>query len=298
MSFVDNFSVRQRRAQAVEPLSTSSLSVNPPYIPAGPEDAPPTLTSQVVAPALTSQSQSSSGGLSTASTTIAVLLSLFGLAVLGINCSCFRSIRGLEATEVAKQDKTVVSRTIIHGEDSDTRYRGYGHCAPNHSRRSSTRRALDPTNPLHQRPRSTAKFTEKICSPPGSQACTVPISISIPIPLTKPQNPLLDPHPQSAPAHTLSFCGQAIVATGEGVEVGAAVSPGYPSRGCCERDANQVTCKTWSSVKRFQDVDVIVRGWQSKLHQTVVWNSYQRWRVPFEQRFVVRLRCASTGRRE
>jgi hypothetical protein len=204
MPFVDNF-LDGRRAQAVEPTPTP---VNPSYIPAGPEAAPPTSTSQSVSPTLAPQSTS---GLSTTSTAyIAVFLSLFGLVTLGKFC-----VRSLQ-------------EQIVHPLTAYVIWR---------ARRRQTNQKLDGLS-LHERPSENAEIPDVEAG--GSARLTIPItpqpsvrwtpqirSISGPLPVessakksatlspkrarsppptyTKPQNPFADSYPRSAPAHTLSF---------------------------------------------------------------------------------------------
>jgi len=87
---------------------------------------------------------------------------------------------------------------------------------------------LDPTDPLYQRPIASGKSREKICNP-ISQACTV-------------STPNIHQAPESVRGFlpeictsTLALvCGQWTADTEAGF-----VSPGYPSRACCERDADQ-----------------------------------------------------------
>ncbi|KAF8844557.1 hypothetical protein BDN67DRAFT_1008070 [Paxillus ammoniavirescens] len=185
MPFVDNFYDGRRRAQAVEPTPTP---VNPSYIPAGPEAAPPTSTSQSVSPTLASQSTS---GLSTASTAyMAVFLSLFGLITLAYVIWRVRR----------RQTNQKLDGLSLHERPSENAE------IPDVEAGGSARLAIPIT------PQPSVRWTPQIRSISGPLPAESPgkrlspkRARSPPPTYTKSQNPFADSYPKSAPAHTLSF---------------------------------------------------------------------------------------------
>ncbi|KAF9227570.1 hypothetical protein BS17DRAFT_773965 [Gyrodon lividus] len=205
MSFVNRFFVGQRRAQAIDPTSISFLPANPSYIPAGPEAAPPTLTSQSVPSTLAPQSGSSSGGLSTASTAYITILSLFGLVAVAYAIWKIRrwqrKSKGLpfderpsEKAEILDVEAAASACPIIPvASQPGVRW------TPQIRSISSSLPAEGPGK------KSAALSPKRARSPPPTY-------------LTKPQNPFVDPYPKSAPAHTLSFADNELRTLGRGSE--------------------------------------------------------------------------------
>ncbi|KIJ16853.1 hypothetical protein PAXINDRAFT_98639 [Paxillus involutus ATCC 200175] len=187
MPFVDNF-LDGRRAQAVEPTPTP---VNPSYIPAGPEAAPPTSTSQSVSPTLAPQSTS---GLSTTSTAyIAVFLSLFGLVTLAY--VIWRARR--RQTNQKLDGLSLHERPSENAEIPDVEAGGSARLTIPITPQPSVRwtpqiRSISGPLPVESSAKKSATLSPKRArSPPPTY--------------TKPQNPFADSYPRSAPAHTLSF---------------------------------------------------------------------------------------------
>ncbi|KIJ69194.1 hypothetical protein HYDPIDRAFT_24047 [Hydnomerulius pinastri MD-312] len=192
MSLFNKF---ERRAQDAETTSTTSsfLPVNPSYIPAGPEAAPPTLSSQSSPPTLTPQSKSSNGGLSTASTaSIAVFLSLFGLLALTYTIWQIRRWR---------RKPKALSLNDRHSEKGGVRdIEAEGSARPTIpvppppgvGWTPQIRSISCPMPAEGPEKKSTVSTPKRARSPPPSY-------------VTKPQNPFADPYPKSAPPHTMSF---------------------------------------------------------------------------------------------
>ncbi|KIK92310.1 hypothetical protein PAXRUDRAFT_830070 [Paxillus rubicundulus Ve08.2h10] len=224
MPFVDNFLDGQRRAEAVEPTST----VNPSYIPTGPEAAPPTSTEQSVPPTLAPQATS---GITAY---IAVFLSLFGLVTLAYVIWRVRRRHTNQKLAGLSSDERPSKNTEI----------------PDIEAGGSSRLTIPVT------PQPGVRWTPQVRSISGplpvespgrrSAAALSPKRARSPPPTyTKPQNPFADSYPKSAPARTLSFADDELRAPkGLGRDSSPPVTPHALAV------SGMQTRESWSSIKK------------------------------------------------
>lgn len=187
--------------------------MNSPYVPAGPEAAPTSQTSQLVAsPTLTPQSSSSTGtGLSPASTVfIAVFLSLFGLAALGMFSWIWHSSESIGNSDLLTLHDEAVAVCWMRRRRTPTKVvdeqlvekAGIGDIEA-----AAATRPIIPITPLTDvrwtpqiRSISGPAPDELLAGLPPKRARSPPPSNYI-----KPLNLFPDSYPKSAPAYALSF---------------------------------------------------------------------------------------------